>query len=117
MTDQLITAQQANSHLRLDMIGSGSPPDYSADPRWPDLSAKMKQATDAVLDYLKVEPASPPKWTIETVPDRIQAAILLALSSLYDDRDEGKLIGGLAGGDLSNPIVALLYRLRDPSMA
>lgn len=117
MTEPLITIAQAAGHLRLDLETDGGSPETIIDARLPDLEMKMSQATDAVLDYLKIEPTSPPRWTVETVPDRVRAAIFLTLGSLYDDRDEGKMIAGLAGGDMTNPIVALLYRLRDPSMA
>lgn len=117
MTEPLITVAQAAAHLRLDLETDGGSPETIIDARLPDVQMKMAQATDAVLDYLKIESTSPPKWTEETVPDRVRAAILLTLGSLYDDRDDGKLIAGLAGSDLSNPIVALLYRLRDPTLA
>lgn len=117
MTEPLITVDEAASHLRIDLETDGASPATITDARLPDIEMKMAQATDIILDYLKIEPTSPPKWTEETVPDRVRAAILLTLSSLYDDRDDGKLIAGLAGGDLFNPIVALLYRLRDPTLA
>jgi hypothetical protein len=113
----LITVAQANDHLRLDLENDGSSPPNFDDPRVPELQLKMDEATDAVLDYLKVGQDSPPLWDDETVPPRVRAAILLVLTSLYDDRAAGEMLAGLSGGDLKNPVVALLYRLRDPAMA
>ncbi len=113
----LITVEQANDHLRLDLETDGSSPPAFDDIRLPDLQLKMDQATDIVLDYLKVGQDSPPLWDTETVPGRISAAILLVLQSLYDDSAAGAMLSGLAGGDLKNPVVCLLYRSRDPALA
>jgi len=107
----LITTEQAIRHLRLDFEFEGSPP-TTTDPRYPDLLDKMVQAENAVLDYLKLD-----GWGADPVPPRVTAATLMVLGSLYDDRDEGKLLAGLASSDLTNPAVALLYRLRDPALA
>lgn len=117
MTASLITVAQANAHLRLDLQSDGNSPPAFDDPRLPELQDKMEQATDTVLDYLKVDQASPPKWDEDSVPPRVRAAILIVLKSLYDDRDAGEMLAALANGDLRNPVVALLYRLRDPAMA
>lgn len=117
MTAPLITVEQANDHLRLDLATDGASPPNFIDPRLPDLQLKMEQATDAALDYLKVVQDSPPLWDVETVPPRVRAAILFILTSLYDDRVAGEMLSALAGNDLANPAIALLYRLRDPAMA
>lgn len=114
----LITIQQANDHLRLDLEGDGSSPEsFDSDIRTAEVKLKMEQATDVVLDYLKVGQDSPPLWDEDTVPPRVRAAILLVLTSLYDDKAAGEMLTGLAGNDLANPVVALLYRLRDPALA
>jgi len=39
------------------------------------------------------------------------------IKSLYDDSAKAAMLAGLAGGDLANPVVGLLYRLRDPTLA
>lgn len=113
----LVTTSEANDHLRLDLTTDGNSPPTFTDPRTAELEFKMDQATDAVLDYLKVGQDSPPKWDEVTAPPRVKAAILLVLTSLYDDRAAGEMLKGLSGGDLANPVVALLYRLRDPALA
>lgn len=116
MTD-LITIEQANDHLRLDLTTDDSSPPQFNDARLPELELKIEQATDAVLDYLKIEQGSPPHWTSYDLPPRVQAAILMVLKTLWDDRATGEMLAALSGNDLKNPVVALLYRLRDPAMA
>jgi hypothetical protein len=112
----LITIEQANDHLRLDLESDGnSPEDFSGDERTPEVLRKMDEATDAVLDYLKKQPDPP--WTVDTVPPRVRAATLIVLTALYDDKAAGEMLKALAGGELNNPAVALLYRLRDPAIA
>jgi hypothetical protein len=112
----LVTVEQVNKALRLDldMDVSGDDSDTS---RVEDIEAKIEQATDIVLDYLKLDPEYV-EWTAETVPGRVSAAIIMVVDCLLDDTPE-KLdrLGGLSGGDIHNPIVALLYRLRDPALA
>lgn len=109
----LVTLEQVDLALKLDLEKSGSPAIYT-DPRVPDIEMKMVQATDIVIDYIK-KPDH--EWTIETVPPRVQAAILLVIGSLFDDFQNATLVSALSGSDLNNPIVAMLYRLRDPSFA
>jgi hypothetical protein len=118
----IVTVEQADGHLRLDLDLSASPP---ADPRYADLAFKITQAEAIILDYLKVAadvfvgspPAwstgSPPLWTMRDL-SVIQAGVLLVLSALYDDETERTL------GDYLKPdgvIALILARLRDPALA
>ena len=96
----LITKEQAKSHLLIDY-----------DDRDADLEMKMQQAEEIVVDYLKKPDHG---WTVETVPKTVQAAILLVLTALFDDRD------GSGEGDYitpSGPVARLLARHRDPAIA
>jgi hypothetical protein len=102
----LVTLAQVNLALRLDLI--------DGDERVPDIELKIRQAEDAVVGYLK-KPAH--GWTDETVPGRVSAAVMLVVQSLLDDSAEATMLSGLGTGDPKNPVVALLYRLRDPAIA
>lgn len=110
----LITIEEADGHLRLDLANDGASPVNYDDDRLPDLLLKMGLATGIVVDYLK---AADHGWTADDVPDPIKAAILLVLGALYDDSAKAEMLTGLANGDLRNPVVALLYRRRDPAIA
>lgn len=99
----LVTLEQVKSSLRVDFIDSDT-----------DLALKIEQATDAVVDYIKKPDHG---WTVETVPGRVSAAIILVVKSLFDDSEKAELLSALAGGELKNPVVSLLYRLRDPALA
>lgn len=112
----LVTVAQINAALRLDLQGEA--PGFAADERTPDVELKIKQAEDIVLDF--VQPKPDPAWTGETVPGRVSAAIILAVSYLMDETDAGnEALAALAGGDPSaqSPIVGLLRRLRTPTLA
>jgi hypothetical protein len=102
----LVTLQQVNLALRLDLV--------EGDERTPDIQLKIAQAEDAILDYLKKPDHG---WTEGTVPPRVQAAIILTIKSLLDDSAAPEMLSGLGTGDPKNPVVALLYRLRDPAIA
>jgi hypothetical protein len=96
----LITKKQAKDHLLIDY-----------DDRDDDLELKMLQAEEIVIGYLKKPDHG---WTEGTVPKTVQAAILLVLTALFDDRDgngEGDYI--TSGG----PVARLLARHRDPAIA
>jgi hypothetical protein len=108
----LITVQQANDHLRLDMENDGaSPSDFSEDDRFDEVTRKIEEATDIIVGYLKKPDHG---WTTSTVPPRVRAAILLALSAVWEDRE------GTGDGDYLRPdgaIARLLVRDRDPAIA
>jgi hypothetical protein len=112
----LITMQEANDQLRLDLEKGGSPPAF-IDDRVPGLQTKIIQAEAIILNYLKVtgDPdGSPPLWSDR---DRavVQSAAFLALSALYDDAPERTLGDYLAFPN--GTISLLLSRLRDPTLA
>jgi hypothetical protein len=111
----LLTVAQVNAALRLDLQGA---PSFSTDERTPDVELKIKQAEDIVLDF--VQPKPNPAWTAQTVPGRVTAAMIMIIQFLIDDTPEGReAIAGLSGlaNPNNNPIAALLWRLRDPSLA
>ena len=62
-----------------------------------------------------VMPPAPPAasatpWTEDTCPPLVKAAILIALTSLYDGRTPDDAL-------LSGPIIGILERMRDPALA
>jgi len=96
----LITIEQAKQQLRIDFDDQNA-----------DLQMKIEQASDIVVDYLKKPDHG---WTETTVPKSVQAAILLVLTALWDDRN------GDGGGDYlgpDGPVARLLARFRDPAIA
>lgn len=107
----LVTLDQVNLALKLDLVQSGSPLTFT-DARVPDVQLKMIQAQAVILGYLKV---ASDKWTDADVPGEVTAAILLGIRGLYDGDDS--LLAGLYDNDRANPIVGLLQRLRDPALA
>lgn len=117
----LVTVEQVNNALRLGLesdVGDASAGDGNIS-RLDDIVLKIDQATDIVLDF--VQPKPDPAWTLETVPPRVTAAIIVVVRCLLDDTEESlAMLSGLSGmkqPDARNPIAALLWRLRDPSMA
>lgn len=113
----LVTVEQVDNALRLNLAADlGDPSGDDADTsRLDDINLKITQATDIVLDYIGAN--ADEYWDVDTVPGRVSAAIILVIGSLYDDSAKGELLKGLAGNDLTNPVVGLLYRLRDPTLA
>lgn len=114
----LVSLQQAADHLRLTLTLGSSPPGSSEEN---DLTLKLAQAEDIVLDYLKAQPTStsPAEWDADTVPPLVTAAILLQLGELWrfrgDDVD-GQGPAQTAGG-LSPAVTNILCRYRDPALA
>lgn len=103
----LVTIEQVKSALRIDYDDADA-----------DLELKISQAEDIVLDFMQPKPD--PAWTSDTVPGRVTAAIIIAISCLLDDTEEKMaMLSGLSGTnvDPKNPIAALLWRLRDPTLA
>jgi hypothetical protein len=96
----LITLEQAKQQLRIDY-----------DDQDADLIMKMEQASAIIVDYLKKPDHG---WTAETVPPPVQAAILLVLTALWDDRDGSGDSDYLAPG---GAVARLLARTRDPAFA
>lgn len=103
----LVSVEQVKAALRITSSDQNS-----------DLALKISQAEDIVLDF--IQPSPDPAWTAETVPGRVSAAIIMAVGCLLDETEEKMaMLSGLSGieVDPKNPIAALLWRLRDPSLA
>lgn len=103
----LVTLEQVKASLRIDY-----------DDQDLDLTLKIAQAEDIILDF--IQPTPDPAWDESTVPGRVSAAIIMGVGCLLDDTEEKMaMLSGLSGTDVDpkNPIAALLWRLRDPSMA
>lgn len=117
----LVTVEQVDNALKLGLAADvGDPSTGDGDTsRLDDIELKIEQATDIVLDF--IQPKPDPAWTIETVPARVSAAIIIAIRCLLDDTEESLVmltgLSSMTGPDPKNPIAALLWRLRDPSMA
>lgn len=85
----LVDLETAKGDLRMD-------DDYADE----IIFSKIEEASSIVLDYLKLDAEPDP------VPFFVRAATLLVIRSLFD------------GGDpLSDPVVRLLHRYRDPAIA
>jgi len=115
----LVTVAQANDQLRLDLQSDGgSPEDFSADPRTPEVERKIAEATDIVLNYISsYVQREQPTWDESTVPPLIRAAVLMILSWLWEHRGDDDTDQSPADGYLIKPVTALLHRYRDPTMA
>lgn len=96
MTD-LVTLDQAKAQLRIDDTASDT-----------ELALMITAASDIVVDYLKSDDAA--AYTADTVPPRVQTAVLLVLASLYEDR-EG------ANDPIGPAVQSILNRTRDPALA
>lgn len=111
----LVSLEAAKDHLQIN-TPIGSP----LDPVDRDITRKLAQAEDIILDYLKVA-GSPPEWTEETLPPLVQAAILLQLAELFgfrgDDPASTSTSAAVVDGQLSPTITNLLRRYRDPALA
>lgn len=110
----LVTLEEAKRHLRIDTDADDL-----------DLTLKLYAASAAVLTYLKsgadaftdsagdvIEDSAGPVG----VPFQVQAATLLMTGYLYKNRDEDA-DKAFQPGYLPAPVTALLYPLRDPSLA
>lgn len=114
----LVSAAAVNKALRLGIDVQAATGD-----RYDDLVMKITQAEDIVLDFVTVTEKE--DWDVDdgNVPPRVEAAVVLAVRALLDDSPDGSSaawLSGLAGTEpvsITNPIAALLWRLRDPSLA
>jgi hypothetical protein len=85
----LVDLDRTKRHLSMD-------DDYADE----TIVEKIEEASSVILNYLKLEEAPDP------VPMFVQSATLLAVQALFD------------GGDpLSDVVVRLLHRYRDPAIA
>lgn len=85
----LVDLETAKSHLRI----TGGDADEI-------IVSKIEQASSIVLDYLKIEEEPNP------VPKFVEAATLLVVEALFD-----------GGEPLSETVMRLLHRYRDPAVA
>lgn len=96
----LVTRDQAKTHLRIDGVDS----DIEID----DL---ILNASAIIMDYLKKEP--PAEWNQPTegagVPGVVRAATLMVLGEIHKERESG-------GNPISPAIENLLRRQRDPAL-
>lgn len=108
----LVDLETFRRHLKLD--GAGTQEDAT-------LSRMLDAATDVVLDYIarpddEEWTATITAWTVETVPPRVSAAVLMQATELYGYRGDND--GPTRDkGDLSPMIKALLRRVRTPVVA
>jgi hypothetical protein len=101
----LVTLEQGKMQLRIE--------DTLHDA---DVQMKITQASAIVLDYLKTPDGPPDDWyagspPVLAVPAVVEAAVLLELSELYHNREAGTV------NLIAPAVVALLDRLRDPTLA
>lgn len=109
----LVSLDDAKMHLRIETT------DFDT-----DIAMKIEQATELCLEWIARRGDEPAvdgdpvvPWDETTVPPPIQAAILMQLSQLYDDRNAGKVVNEIGRGYLTPTVVALLHRFRKPVLA
>jgi len=111
----LITLDQAKAHLRID-----------SDDGDEELEEKIEEASAAVISYLKsaaedfLDTSGEPRQSggKPVVPWQVRAATLQLLTALYENRGEdGGAMSKFEQGYLPPSVTALLYPLRDPSLA
>jgi hypothetical protein len=96
----LVTLTQAKDHLR----ASGFTDDDSM------ILLKAEEASDIIVDFIKKPNHG---WTDRTVPGHVRAAVLLVLGNLYGQRGDDPD----GANPLTDPVMALVWRDRDPAMA
>lgn len=99
-TGLLITLAEAKTHLHITTAAHDA-----------DITAKLEQAQDIILDFLKH--GADPAWTADTLPLPVRSAVLLVLTHLYDHRGEDME----PDEALWTAIGRLLVRFRDPALA
>ncbi len=101
----LVTLEKAKSHL--NELGSS---------RDVDIQEKLDEASDIVLDYLKLD-GVPDEWLASAspveydIPGVIQSATLLVLSELFENREAS------TSDPITDAVARLLMRKRDPALA
>jgi len=111
----LVSLQQASDHLRRDNDDDDN-----------DLILKIQAASRVVLNYLKDGATFLDSFgDVEVdsndnpldVPEEVQAATLLLIGDFYNDREGSNESAQWVTGNLPPMVVALLYPLRDPTLA
>lgn len=105
---KLVTLLMAKRHLAVE---------HDADDR--AIYEKVLQASTLIADYVKADPLEE-GWLDElgepiAVPPAVEAAVLLALGALYENRDGST--GLNVPQPMSQAVKDLLVGQRDPSMA
>jgi hypothetical protein len=90
----LVTLEEAKAHLRI-----------LSDDEDPDIQLKVNAASDILLDYIKRPDAT---WSEGDAPPLVKAATLLMVGTLFNDA---------AADPLSDSIIRILHRYRDPACA
>jgi hypothetical protein len=98
----LITLEQAKAHLRVVSVDEDD-----------DIDRKIEQAGAIVLDYLKGQAVSGWNDGSVTVPRVVEAATLVMLTHLYENRGDDMT----ADEDAWKAVERLLMRFRDPALA
>lgn len=113
MAAVLVTLTQAKAHLRITTP--------ALDAGDADIQIKLDQAEAAILDRCRTTPHWAPivaAWTDATVPRSVQAAILILLGNLYENRGDDEAFGM---GGKSDAVWAAIDRLivlhKDPVIA
>lgn len=106
----VVTLEDAKAHLRI----TSDQDDF-------DLSEKLLDATQIVIDYLTRRDATwnatMEAWTADTVPRSVRAAILVQLGELTRKRGDDPTLEPVTPVGLSPTVMALLMRYRDPGVA
>lgn len=108
----VVSIEEINAALRLDLETDGGSPAAFTDARLPDVERTLADAEDIVRMYLKVEATD---WPPDEVPDRFKRAIILTFKALFDD--EPDWISGLHATPAEGPIASLLRFDRVPTLA
>lgn len=98
-TTPLVTLEMVRGRLRIDAVDDQA-----------DVERMMREGTRIVLGYLKPQPADGPLdrgWTLDTVPEHVQTAILVVIRALYDGEPQ----------PISSAVQSILWRDRDPALA
>lgn len=126
----LVSLQQAKDHLRMDHDDDDN-----------DITLKVHAASGAVVNYVKsdniyqyaedsegeivTDSSGDPVVLLDSSGDpvpkfEVQAAVLIMLGELYMNREaelQGEVAAQWGYGYLPQPVIALLYPLRDPALA
>lgn len=104
----LVTLAEAKERLRVDGTDDDS-----------QIELLIGSASAAVLNYLK--PVGYAGFydgtTVSTVPDNVKVAVLLTVSSLFDAPMKGEGQHYPGQGRLLPSVEAMLYPMRDPTVA
>ena len=111
----VVSIEEVNAALRLDLQNDGGSPVTFDDDRLPDVEMKLSQAEDIVRAYLKIEATD---WPPDEISDRLKAAIILAFQALFEpDPKRPDPIADLHQTPPAGPLAGLLRLDRMPTLA